>query len=269
GGWGAGTVEASGADSSAPSAIDEGGGPPTVFVQAPDGSVLNYSYDNGNWMEGPPPDAPVFVPSGSPYLTLSATMTENGSGTGYSAYIVAHDNDLDALAVGIQSDTTAPQSNGQPYFIWELVQDGVFSYQYLGPASNHPTPVTLAWWPGAETAVFYEGNTPIADVAVTLVPQLLFSIEGDARQDGDSLNDTFTNTQIAVGDDCPTSCGLTGTWTTQFHYFGLQATQTNSAAQNGADFKVTGTVSGLGPGDNWGNNEIAGIAMISQNWNGQ
>jgi len=174
--WGAGTVESDGADASAPSAIDEGGGPPTVFFQAPDGSVLNYSYDNGNWMKGPPPDSPVFVPSGTPYFTSTATMTENGSGTGYSAYVVAHDNDLNAVAVGIQSDTTAPQSNGHPYFIWELVQDGVFTYQYLGPASNDPTPVTLAWWPDVETAVFYEGNTPIADVAATLVPQLLFSI---------------------------------------------------------------------------------------------
>jgi hypothetical protein len=269
GSWGAGTVESNGTAFSGPGVVNEPNGAPTVFYQNAAGTPQNYSYVNGNWQVGPPPAA-ITVPSGTPYFTYSVTINEGGSGSGYSAYINGHDNNNDAVAVGIQSDVTDPYSNGQPYYIWELVQNGSFSYAYLGPAPAGNDPVTLSWWQGSNTAVFYEGTTPVADIPVSLTPRLFFSVEGDARQNGDSVNDVFTNTQITVGNDCPTYCGLFGTWnTSQFNYYGLQATRANSAAQNGADFTVTGTASGVPAGGNWGSYLIAGIAMIPQYWNGQ
>jgi hypothetical protein len=216
---------------------------------------------------------PVTVPSGSPYFTYSATLNEGGSGTGYSAYLNAHDANSNALSVGIQTDSGSAESNGQPYYIWELVQGGQFTFDYLGPAASSTNlPVTLKWWPGKNTAVFYEGATPVADIEVILLPRLFFGVEGNARLNGDSVNDTITNTQITVGDTCPTYCGLNGSWNTgdaSFHTYGLQATNTNGQPQNGANFTVTGTVSGLPPGGNWDNNEVTGIGMIAQFWNGQ
>jgi len=269
GNWGAGTVESNGTAFSGPGVINEPNGAPTVFYQKADSTPENYSYVNGNWTVGPPPSS-ITIPSGTPYFTFSATMSEGGSGTGYSAYINGHDNNNDAVAVGIQSDVTDPSSNGQPYYVWELVQNGNFSFAYLGAAPAGNDQVTLSWWQGSNTAVFYEGGTPVADIPVALTPRLFFSVEGDARQNGDSVNDVFTNTQITVGNNCPTYCGLFGTWnTSQFNYYGLHATRTNGATQNGANFTVTGTVSGVPQGGNWGNYLIAGIAMIPQYWNGQ
>jgi hypothetical protein len=221
---------------------------------------------------------PVTIPSGSPYFTYTATMNEGGSGTGYSSYINAHDSSNNALSVGIQTDSSSPESNGQPYYIWELVQNGIFTYNYLNAAaSNTNEPVTLSWWQGDQTAVFYEGATAVADISANLVPRLFFQVEGNARLNGDSVNDSFTNTQVnPAGSNCPTYCGLNGTFnTSSFNFYGLTAAQQSCSSQSngfsneGCNFTVTGTVSGLPAGGTWDTNEVAGIGMIAQYWNGQ
>ena len=234
------------------------------------GDIADTTFTGISFSSGSVVAAPVIIPAGNPYFTYSATMTEQGGGTGHSAYINAHDVNSNAVAVGIQTDTASPESNGQPYYIWELVQGGQFTYDYLGPASHNAEPVMLKWWKGDDTAVFYAGSTPIADISVHLDPRLFFNIEGNARVNGDSVNDTFTNAQIAVGDTCPTYCGLNGSWnTSSFNFYGLAASNTNSQPQNGANFTVTGTVSGLPAGGTWDTHEVAGIGMIAQYWNGQ
>jgi hypothetical protein len=195
-------------------------------------------------------------------------VSEGGSGTGHSAYVNAHDASGNAISVGIQSDQTDPHSQGGPWFVWERVQNGAFTYGYVAPASGGDNAVTLSWW-GNNVAVFYVNGSPIADIPVTLVPRLFFSIEGDARQNGDAVSDTFTNAQITVGNQCPTYCGLNGAWnTSSFNSYGLQARVANGQTQNGANITVTGTVAGLPPGGNWDNHVVAGIAMIAQYWNG-
>ena len=255
-------------------------GPYPVSATNPSISFLSAARDTGdiddttfsgiNFSPGSVVADPIIIPSGTPYLTYSANVTEGGSGTGYSAYINAHDANNNALSVGIQSDTGAPESQGNPYYIWERVQNGTFTYQYLGAAPTGSHLITLKWWKADQVAVFYVDSTPIANISVNLIPRLFFNVEGNARLNGDSVNDTITNTQITVGDTCPTYCGLNGTWdTTSFNSYGLTATRTNSNTQNGANFTVTGTVSGLPAGGNWDNNLVAGIGMIAQYWNGQ
>ena len=222
------------------------------------GDICDTTFNDISFSSGSVTPAPVVIPSGNPYFTYTTTLSESGSGTGYSAYINSHDADDNAISVGVQTDSSSPESQGRPYYIWERVQSGQFSYDYLGPASNGSLPVTLAWWQGAATAVFYEGSTPVADIGMDLNPQLFFQVEGNARVNGDSVNDTFTNVQI--------STPLSGSWnTSSFNFYGLTATDTNSQPQNGANFTVTGTVSGLPPSGNWDTNEVAGIAMIAQN----
>lgn len=234
------------------------------------GDIADTTFTGISFSTGSVIAQPVVIPAGSPYFTYAITMTESGSGTGHSAYINAHDANSNAIAVGIQTDTSSPESNGQPYYTWELVQNGQFTYDYLSLASHNPEPVTLSWWQGDDTAVFYAGSTPLADISVHLDPRLFFNVEGNARLNGDSVNDTFTNAQISVGNTCPTYCGLNGSWnTSSFNSYGLQATNTNGQAQNGANFTVTGTVSGLPAGGTWDTNEVAGIGMIAQYWNGQ
>lgn len=235
------------------------------------GDISDTTFTNISFSSGAITAEPITIPSGSPYFTYSATLNEGGSGTGYSAYINAHDANNNALSVGIQTDTTSPETNGQPYYAWERVQNGQFTYDYLSPAASYTNePVTLKWWPSDNTAVFYVGSTPLADISVTLDPRLYFNVEGNGRINGDSVNDTFTNTQISVGDICPTYCGLNGSWnTSSFNFYGLNVTNTNNTPQNGANFTVTGTVSGLPAGANWNTNEVAGIGMIAQYWDGQ
>ncbi|MCL4393104.1 hypothetical protein M1145_03100 [Patescibacteria group bacterium] len=234
------------------------------------GDICDTTFQNINFSPGSVNTGSVSVPTGSPYFTFQDTITANGSGSGYSAYINAHDANNNAISVGIQSDSTSPSSGGKPTFIYERVQNGVFSHQYISPASNSPTTIKLAWWSNNNMAVFYVNNTPIADISVILYPRLFFNIEGNARQNGDSVNDTFSPVSISVGNNCPTYCGLNGSWnTSSFNYFGLRATNTNGEPQNGATFTVTGTVSGLPSGGTWNTNEVAGIGMIAQYWNGQ
>ena len=265
-------VGGQGSTPAAPSTVESPGGLPTVADTQSNGALWVYWQTSDAQWHGPlgvGGQSSVNVPAGSPYFSFSVNMTEGGSGTGYSSYIGVHDPYNDALSVGIQSDSTAPPGNGAPYYIWELVQNGNFTFGYLNPAGAGSAPITLAWWSGANTAVFYEGSTPVADISASFTPRLGFSIEGDARQNGDSVNDVFTNTQIKVGNNCPSSCGLLGTWnSSSYNYYGLMAHQTNNAAQNGANFTVTGTASGVPPGGNWGNALIAGMADISQLWNG-
>lgn len=235
------------------------------------GDICDTTFSGINFSAGSTtvPD-PITIPTSTPYLTYTANLSEAGSGTGYSAYINAHDASNNALSVGIQSDTGSPQSQGSPHFIWERVQNGTFTYQYLGAAAAGNHTITLKWWKNEQVAVFYADSTPIANISANLIPRLFFNVEGNARLNGDSVNDTFTNTQITVGDTCPTYCGLNGTWnTTDFNFHGLTATRTNSNTQNGANFTVTGTVSGLAAGHDWDSDLVAGIGMIAQYWNGQ
>lgn len=234
------------------------------------GDICDTTFTDISFSSGSVVAQPVVIPSGNPYFSYTTTLSESGSGTGYSAYINAHDANNNAIAVGIQTDQYSPESNGQPYYIWELVQNGQFTYDYLGPATNNSVPITLKWWQSDNTAVFYEGTTPVADISVNLNPRLFFNVEGNARQNGDTVNDTFTNVQINVGNTCPTYCGLNGSWNTNsFNFYGLKATNTNGVTQNGANFTVTGTVSGLASNQTWDTNEVAGIGMIAQYWNGQ
>lgn len=239
------------------------------------GDIADTTFTDISFSSGSVVAQPVVVPSGNPYFTYSNTMNENGSGTGYSAYINAHDASNNAIAVGIQTDSSSPESNGQPYYIWELVQNGKFTYDYLNAAASGTNePVTLKWWSYDNTAVFYEGSTPVADIEVALSPRLYFNVEGNARLNGDSVNDTFTNAQITAGDTCGTpgtgNCGLNGSWnTSSFNFYGLSASDTNGQSQNGANFTVSGTVSGLPSGGTWDTNEVAGIGMIAQYWYGQ
>jgi len=224
------------------------------------GDIADTTFTNISFSSGSIAAEPIVIPSGNPYFTYSNTITEAGSGTGYSAYINAHDADNDALSVGIQTDSGSPESKGQPYYIWELVQNGQFTYDYLGPAaSNTALPITLSWW-SSGTAVFYEGSTAVADISASLSPQLFFNVEGNARLNGDTVNDTFNNAQITVPN------GLQSPWNTHsFNFYGLTATNTNGQTGNGANFTVTGTVSGLPSGGTWDTNEVAGIGMIAQN----
>lgn len=228
-----------------------------------DTTFSNIALDSGSG------SGPISIPAGTPYLSYSATLTEGGTGTGYSAYINSHDASNNAISVGIQTDTKSPESNGQPYYIWELVQNGVFTYDYIAPAPAGSSQVTLKWWQGSDTAVFYADGTPIASFHAHLTPRLFFSAEGNARLNGDTVNDTITNTQVSVGNNCPTYCGLNGAWNTSFTFHGLHAADTNGVGQNGANFSVTGTVSGLAAGHDWDSDEVAGIAMIAQYWAGQ
>ena len=234
------------------------------------GDIADTTFTNISFSSGSVPAAPIVIPPGSPYLIYDNTLTESGTGTGYSAYINAHDAHSNALAVGIQTDSASPESQGQPYYIWELVQGGKFTFDYLGQATPGSHLVTLKWWKGDDTAVFYVDGAPIADISAHFDPRLFFNIEGNARINGDTVNDTFTNAQISVGDTCPTYCGLNGAWNTaSFNTAGLTATRTNSSTQNGANFTVSGTVAGLAPGHDWDSDQVAGIGMIAQYWNGQ
>ncbi len=234
------------------------------------GDIVDTTFSGISFTSGSVVAAPIVIPSGTPYLTYTSTLAENGSGTGYSSYINSHDAYNNAISVGIQTDTSSPESQGQPFYIWELVQNGAFTYDYLNLADHNAHTVTLKWWQGSNTAVFYVDSTPLADIDAYLNPRLFFNAEGNARLNGDSVNSTVNNVQITVGNNCPTYCGLNGSWnTSSFNSFGLQATNTNSQPQNGANFSITGTVSGLPPGGNWDNNLVAGIGMIAQYWNGQ
>lgn len=234
------------------------------------GDIADTTFEGINFSSGSVTADAVYVPAGSPYVTYSARLTENGTGTGHSSYINIHDAYNNALAVGIQSDTGAPESRGAPYYIWERVQNGQFTYQYLSAASHNPTDVTVKWWKGEDVAVYYVGATPIASIHTHFQPRLFFNAEGNARLNGDTVNSKVENVSINVGDQCPQYCGLNGTWnTTDFNFHGLTASRTNGATQNGANFTITGTVSGLAPGHDWDTDLVAGIGMIAQYWNGQ
>ncbi|WXF92127.1 hypothetical protein WDV91_05435 [Curtobacterium flaccumfaciens pv. flaccumfaciens] len=87
-----------------------------------------------------PASAAGAVPKGSPYLLYTASISANGTGTGYSSYINVHDAHNNAYSFGIQSDKGSPQSKGKPRYIWERVQNGKFTYGYLGLATNKLTP---------------------------------------------------------------------------------------------------------------------------------
>lgn len=235
------------------------------------GDIADTTFNGINFSAGSINPQVIPTPSGSPYATYSATIKDGGSGTGHSAYINMHDAHSNAIGVGIQTDTAAPETSGQPYFIWQRVQGGVFTYQYIKPATTNPTDITLKWWKNEKLAIFYEGTTKLATVPLNLEPRLFFNAEGNARLNGDSVNSTVQNTQITVGDSCPTYCGLNGSWnTSSFNFYGLTATNTNGQPQNGANFSITGTASGIPAGLDWDTtpDPVGGIGMIAQYWNG-
>lgn len=234
------------------------------------GDISDTTFAGISFSPGSVVSQPVYEPAGAPYLTYSAVLNESGTGTGHSAYINAHDAYNNALAVGIQTDLAAPESGGVPSYVWERVQNGVFTFDYLGPAGTGDKNVTLKWWKNENVAVFYTDSTPIANVDLYMLPRLFFNAEGNARKNGDTVNSQVKNVQVTVGDTCPTYCGLNGTWNTNdFNFYGLTATRTNGSTQNGANFTISGTVSGLPANGDWDSHLVAGIGMIAQYWNGQ
>ena len=235
------------------------------------GDIADTTFRGINFSSGSVVADPIIIPTSTEYVSYTADINDGGTGTGHSAYINVHDAYNNALGVGIQSDTGSPESRGDPWYIWQRVQNGIFTYQYIKPASTNTEEVTLKWWQNENVAVFYENGTPIANISINLVPRLFFNAEGNARLNGDSVNSTIENVDITVGTDCPTYCGLNGTWNTaDFNFYGLTATQTNTASQNGANFSITGTATGIPPGLDWDTtpDPVAGIGMIAQYWNG-
>jgi hypothetical protein len=223
------------------------------------GDVPDVTFSNINYSSGAISGSPYAAPAGDLYSTMSATVTQSGSGSGYSAYLNTHDASGNAISVGIQTDRSAPEAPGRPYYVWERVQNGVFTYGYVKPAaSNSATNISLQWYTKG-TAVFMVGNEPIAEIPVNLAPRLFFGVEGNARLNGDTVRDTFTNTQVTA------PYGIIGAWNTNdFNFHGLKATRTNGNTQNGANFAVSGTASGIPAGGDWDSNLVAGIGMIAQ-----
>jgi len=208
--------------------------------------------------------AATVAPHGTPIVQYSATISENGTGTGYSSYINVHDAYNNAFSVGIQSDKGSTVSKGAPRFIWERVQNGKFSFGYLGAATHNLTPVELRVYPNGVGTFLANGHT-VAAVALTLKDRLFFNVEGNARLNGDVVHSSMRNVQITVRNKAGVS-GLQGNWNPSFSFHGLKARQTNAPAVQGATFWVDGRVSGLPSGGNWDTTEVAGIAMITQRW---
>lgn len=204
------------------------------------------------------------VPRGNPYVQYTAHLIESGSGTGYSSYINVHDAHNNAFAVGIQSDTASSVSKGQPRFIWERVQNGKFTYGYMGGASHSKTSVGLRWYKNDVASVILDNRT-VGTIALNLDGRLFFNAEANARLNGDVVRSQVNDISIKVGDSSGRT-GLAGTWNTSFSFHGLKAKQTNSPKVQGASFSIDGRVSGLPRGGNWDTTEVAGIAMIAQNW---
>jgi len=204
------------------------------------------------------------TPHGKPYLTYTAFVVENGTGTGYSSYINVHDAHNNALSVGIQSDKGSPQSKGAPRFIWERVQNGKFTYGYMSAASHAKQAVGLRWYKNNVAAIMLKGKT-VGTIPMTLKGRLFFNAEANARLNGDTVKSQVNNISITVGDTAKNT-GLVGKWNTGFSFHGLKARQTNAPATQGANFVIEGRVSGLPRGGNWDTTEVAGIAMIAQRW---
>ena len=262
------SVNVDGQQQLGPYPVSMAAGPSVSFLAAArnTGDISDTTFTNIDFAGGSAAASPVSVPAGNPYASIQADVTENGTGTGNSAYLNLHDAHNNAISVGMQSDSSAPESGGQPHFIWERVQNGVFSSGYLQASGHAPQHIQLKWWSNG-TAVFYLGNTPIADIAVGLTPRLFFQVEGNGRLNGDTVNDVFSNVQMTSGNGTANETGFSGAWnTSSFNFHGLTATNTNGATQNGASFTVRGTVNGLAAGHNWDTDEVAGIGMIAQFW---
>ncbi|MBF4607117.1 hypothetical protein [Curtobacterium sp. VKM Ac-1393] len=212
-----------------------------------------------------PASAAGAVPKGDPYMLYTASISANGTGTGYSSYINVHDAHNNAYSFGIQSDTGSPQSKGKPRYIWERVQNGKFSYGYLDLApKNKLVPIGMRWYKN-DVATMIVNHKTIGTLKLNLDGRLFFNAEANARLNGDVVHSTVQNTRITVGDR-KGQTGLNGTWNTSFSFHGLKATQTNAPRIQGASFKIDGRVSGLPRGGNWDTEQVSGIAMIAQKW---
>ncbi|MDO3697089.1 hypothetical protein [Curtobacterium sp. MCSS17_005] len=211
-----------------------------------------------------PASAAGAVPKGDPYLLYTASISANGTGTGYSSYINVHDAHNNAYAFGIQSDKGSPQSKGKPRYIWERVQNGKFTYGYLGPATNKLTPIGMRWYKN-DVATMIVNHKTIGTLKLNLDGRLFFNAEANARLNGDVVHSTVQNTRITVGDR-KSNTGLNGKWDTSFSFHGLKAKQTNSPRVQGASFKIDGRVTGLPRGGNWDTAQVSGIGMIAQKW---
>ncbi len=201
-------------------------------------------------------DAPVAIPAGNPTISVTTTMTESGSGSGYDSLLGLHDNQSgNAVDFGIQSDTTSNTSRGQPWFFWQDVSDGAFNYSYLSPAplssGTASAAVTISWWQNPGEAVFYANGKALAEVSLDLSGTLIVSVEGMAREEGDSVSDTFTNIDCTV----PSTCidpGPIGPWNLSYDYYGINATETGGSGYNDTSIAISGTATGVPSGDNWG-----------------
>lgn len=211
-----------------------------------------------------PASAAGAVPKGSPYLLYTATISADGAGTGYSSYINVHDAHNNAYAFGIQADKGSPESKGKPRFIWERVQNGKFTYGYLGPATNKNTPIGMRWYQN-NVATMIVNHKTIGTLKLNLDGRLFFNAEANGRLNGDVVHSTVQNTRITVGNVAGRT-GLNGKWNTNFSFHGIKATQINAPAVQGATFRINGRVSGLPRGGNWDTDQVSGIGMIAQKW---
>jgi hypothetical protein len=260
------------------------------------GDTVSALFQNIVFSASAVPDVPfpVTVPSGPPYVRFRAPLQVSGTGSGYNGYL--HVSDVtttttaatgNALSVGIQADRGAANSLGVPVYTLQRVINGVFDYRLVREADNNQHVIELAWWNSpVNVAVFYVDNAPITSVPMVLNPRLILAVDAGARLEGDSVVADFTSAPGQSGATAtfssdstppcvPGNCGLNGAWNTTPSQvcptgscFGLTATQLNSPAQQGAMFRIQGTVTGAADG-NWHSHPLYAPAVIAQLWFGQ
>lgn len=208
------------------------------------------------------------------YASITADVTLSGMGSGYHAKIVMshaatqgetsvpiaswgfhYEKDVHGLGEGFENNTCFLLENVYSHAA-EAGGEGKQYLRYAGAETDKKINLRLSYYEDG-TIAYYVNDDLFGTQETALKAPFIFTIEGSAARDGDSIDATFSNVRVKAGNETDAAAGnegVQGTWNASNNYFGLEGEvtdngavrddgqySTNGEASYGASMKITGT----------------------------
>lgn len=188
--------------------------------------------------------------AGDFYASISSDVTLNGTGDGYHAKIVLHTNnpDYNAVSFGIQydngMDVNGRAINHTAYLLENVDGSGQTAPRYtfytgeeigIIPEVGNTYHLQLTWKNNVVT--YYVNGHKLGSQDARMGRTFIMQVEGSCKHDGDTIDATFDNVKVAVGDS-EVTWGTYQDWGTIEENFGLKirTTKDGVAVDSGPSF---------------------------------
>lgn len=198
------------------------------------------------------------------YASITADVVLKGTGSGYHAKIdmssalplksgdipvvswgFHYEKDVHGLGEGFENNTCFLLENMYSH----VAESGGVGKQYLryaGAERDRKINLRLSYYEDG-TIAYYVNDYLFGRQKTALKAPFIFTIEGSAARNGDTIDATYTNVRIKAGNATEAEAGnegVQGTWNASNNYFGLQGEVTdNGTVRDDGQYSTNGEAS--------------------------